>query len=240
MARSPLHNSTFYVMKRAGKAAFRFGMFGEEQPVLVALSGGAAGLVMLRSLAERRRRVPVKTPLVPAFVPDGVHGPPGEVADHLARWCGAFGLELVVASKPEPPSGAWDAVPHRDALLELALKAGAREVALGQTITACAMKVLVDMMVHGEISTLLPVEEVVRPGESTVKFVRPLYLVTSDNVAEVVAAERLPALPAQIPHPQQDVLETLDTFLRSKRGDLMERYKNIVSAPQNVNTEYMA
>jgi len=227
-------------MKRAGKAAFRFGMFADETPVLVALSGGKAGMVMLRALAERSRRVPVKTPLVPAYVPDGVHGPVEEVSRHLAQWCRSLGLELLVAPEQQPSSGAWEAVPHRDILLELAQKAGAREVALGQTITACAMKVLIDMTVHGEITTLTPVDNGAGMQEGAATFVRPLYLVTSDNVAEVVEAESLPLLPAQVPHPQQEVLDTLDTFLRSKRGDLMERYKNIVSAPQNVNTEYMA
>lgn len=240
MAKSPLHNSTFYVMKRAGKAAHKFGMFDAESPVLVALSGGAAGLVMIRALAERRRRVPVKTTLIPAFVPDGVHGPPDEVAGLLKEWCDSFGLDLLVAPEPESPSGAWDAIPHRNALLGLAQEAGAREIAIGQTITACAMKVLVDMMIFGKISALPPVEDIAEPDAGAAAFVRPLCLVTADNVAEVLAAEDLPALPVRIPHPQTGVIEMLDSFLRSKRGDLMERYKNIVGAPENVNTEYMA
>jgi len=242
VGRKRLLDSTFFVSKRAGRAAHEHDMLPDGSTALVALSGGPASLALLRVMHERQGRVPTQVSFIPAHVPDGVFGPGHDVAGMLRTECGRLGLDLVVAHREAPPHSWEDMVPHRDQLLELARRHHAGVVMLGHTILDRALVVLSSLVREGRVRQLLPVEELGAGCEDHapgVKVVRPLSHVTHQAVARMVAEEGLPHLERTLRGPGEELRRELVAFVESRKGSLMEKLRNVTNAPDNIIDEYL-
>ena len=238
MGRRKLADRTFFVVKRVGKALHEHLMLPDGCTALVGLSGGPVSLAMLHALVIRLRRIPITFTLLPVHFPDGVHGDGAEVAVLLRTECEKLGLELVLGEEAPGPGEHFQPVPHRAAFLRLAAEYGAHAVVLGHTMQDRAMAVMLAMLESGRL-TGLPVVEEAKEG-SDCRFVRPLCLLTSEAIMEMVVEEGLPVLIPRVPRPGQAARREIDEFLRSRHGRLIERLRNISNAPDKVIEEYLA
>ena len=232
-------DSLWYVTKRIGKAMFTEEMLGEEAPVLVGLSGGFASMALLKGMVERRKRVPWKHPLVPAFVADIVHGPSEKVEAVLREWCAGLGLELLVDSRLAPVENHWLRVPHGERLAALARCAGAPYVALGHTIVDRAVWLLEAMVNGGEISEI-PTKEAVEVDGRHLTVVRPISLIATQAALDAANEEALPWCSRTVEPPHHELKKLLADFVLSKKGAPLEKLMNVVNAPARINRKYMA
>jgi tRNA(Ile)-lysidine synthase TilS/MesJ len=240
MGSPKMNNSMWYVMKRIGKAIFNEEMLGPEAPVLVGLSGGFASMALLKGLVERRKRVPYKHPVVPAFVYDGVHGPPDEVAEVLKAWCKTMDLDLLVDKQLQPNDNHFDPVPHGWRLAALARQAGAPYIALGHTVVDRAVGILEAMVCEGVVRDAPTRESLITEDGDTYVVVRPVSLITSQAVLDAATDEFLPYRARQVAPPGAELKNLLGDFVINKKGAPLEKLMNVVNAPGRIHGKYMA
>lgn len=240
MAGRKMNNSMWYVMKRIGKAIFNEEMLGPEAPVLVGLSGGFSSMALLKGLVERRKRVPFKHPVVPAFVYDGVHGPPDEVAAVLKAWCKTMDLDLLVDEQVQPDDCHFDPIPHGQRLARLARGTGAPYIALGHTVVDRAVRILEAMVCEGVVRDAPTKESLQTEEGETYAIVRPVSLITSQAVLDAATDEGLPYLTRKVAPPGDELKNLLGDFVISKKGAPLEKLMNVVNAPGRIHGKYMA
>lgn len=209
---------------------------GTVRKLIVAVSGGYASLCLLVALYHRRKKTPVKPELLPVFVPDDVHGPARPVADVLRAACARLEMTLHVCPGPARNEDHWTRVPHAAALSEAALKLDAPVVALGHDIFDRAAWLFSGMVLRGVVDPLHPVE----PSSRSPRFVRPLCGVTSANLQKMAKDEGIPITPRVCAHPDAELHALLEEFLKSKRGNQLEKLRNISNAAYRVNQGYLA
>jgi len=236
LAKNKLTDAAFYVTKRVGRAVHEHGLLPDGCTALVALSGGVGSLGLLRTLVAREERVPTRASFVPCYLPDGRHGQPGQVAQELARCCRQWGLELVVG--PEPAAPFLPALPYRPELTAVATERGASVIVLGQTMRERALALLLDMVREGRLGGL-PVKEEVDGPAGPLLVVRPLCHVTPQAMEELARADGLPVLPLLAEPPDGALNALLDRYIEDRQGRLIEAWRNITSAPDHIEDEYL-
>ena len=147
-----ISDSVFFVMKRAGRAAFDHGMLGEGTRALVAVSGGASSTAVLKCMHARMPRTPIRYELFPVHVMDGLHGDESLVVEQLKKDCDGLGLTLrTLAGAAEDGLGSF---PHRQALLEVARELQCGTVLLGHHLLDGALVVWSGMVRRRRIEAL--------------------------------------------------------------------------------------
>ena len=236
MGKKKLLDETYFVTKRVGRAVHEAAMLPDGCTALVAVSGGPCSLALLQALLARERRVPTTAHFVAGYVPDGVHGDDRQTIEALTRICDGWRIPLHVASACSDPDVHFKATPHQTELLKIAGQVGASVIALGQTMDDRALLVLLSVVRSG----LLDEVPVVDRHSSGVTFVRPLCHLTQEAVLNMARAEGFDYRLAIVEHADRAVHELLLAHLGKKRGQLIEKLRNLSISPENVNPDYLA
>jgi len=255
VGKKKLLNSTFFVIKRIGRAASRFEMLRGGSVAVVGLSGGYASMALLSGLVERQKRIPFDATFIPVHVPDRVYGPAEVVVPRLTGLCDRLGLKLVVARGEHSSDSHFAPVPHRRALLETVRDRSATSLVLGHTLADRARSAMVAMTLHGSPDILQRREMLdlagsgdcdphapgPKPDASTaIETVRPLCLLVDEPVRKMAEEEALPFLEPAVAHPNAALIAEIDRFIASRKGPLTEMMANICNAPGNLQRNYMA
>jgi tRNA 2-thiocytidine biosynthesis protein TtcA len=207
-----------YLNRKVAKADRTFGLIGEGDHVLAAVSGGKDSLIMLETLARRRAWREERYRLSACFVESGLCPPECEYATVLTAHCAKLGVPLSVVrseptddpepagapesagvaprSRPEATGSAKQPSPcflcswrRRKALFTTSAELGCNIVALGHHKDDLAQTLLLNLLWQGRHETMPP-RRPMFGGRLAV--VRPLALVPE---AEIARAARLGALP---------------------------------------------
>lgn len=231
-----ISDKVFFVMKRAGKAAYDHVMLRDQGRALVALSGGAASSALLNVMYTRIPRTPIQYELVPVHVTDGMHGPEEKVVPRLEVDCASLGLHLEVAAPGEGPGSA--AFPHEAVLLSTAARLGCQTILLGHDLTDAALTVWAGMVKRRSLDVLHWAEE--REVEGQVLLVgRPLLDLLPEPLLELAESENLSRFPRCQPRPDEELLPLLREYAQSKGANETEKLRNLRQAPGNVKDEYL-
>lgn len=240
MGRKKFADSSFFVMRRMGKAAMRFGMLEDGAAALVALSGGHASMAMLLGLVRRQRRIPTTVTFKAVHVPDGVHGPTPEVVGDLTALCERLAVELIVTAEDQPSRNHFQAIPHAEVLLDQMARLNTTSLVLGHTIEDRAISTLLAMTRDGEPQILPRKENVVLTDGREIEVVRPMCLAAGEPVARMAADEGLDYNKPVIEHPDTHAIREIRSFIGSRNSPITEMLSNICNAPANLHKEYMA
>lgn len=238
MGRSGLPDSTYFVTKRMGRAAYAEKMLRDGEGILVPLAGGFSSLAMLRALVERNRRLPIRNHFHPVHVEDGVYGPAKDVIPFLERSCAEQGLSLTVLRPDSPPMDRFEAFPHRQMLLHAARGLHCPVVALGQTAQDLALWLLSTMGTRGTMDRMKSLETVMS-GNAEVRVIRPLWLLTLEQIMAMVKDEGMVVREPVLERPDAEFRRLCLEFLSDKKVDLVEQLRNIALAPDRVAEEYL-
>ena len=236
MGKRKFSNETFYVAKRIGKAGHEYEMIRDKDRVMVALSGGVTSRILLEALSVRLRRIPISYELFPVHVPDGVFGDREEVAADLSAFCKELELPLTILESASPDEHYRD-IPHAELLKQAALRQKVHVVALGHDAFDIAAWVLSSMGRRGVLDVLHPA--ILLEGWGGAKVVRPLSFLTPDHIQAMADIEEIRAPKRLIPHPNADFRQVCDTFLRKKRGPLIEQLRNVAISATTIRTDYL-
>ncbi len=245
-SRSSATELTEQLCRLAGRAIAEYGLIGENDRILMGVSGGKDSFVLARVLLELQKRSPVKFELHsvtfdPQF--DNFN------ADATAAYCEKLGLvhhrltlpvaEIIAEKKWEKAPCVLCSRLRRGMLYTLAEKIKCNKLALGQHLDDIAISFLMSLCRGQGLTTMPPLAETAREN---ISIIRPLAFAPESLISD--AAEQL-----DIPHNTgkcryHALLEDGDRmFFRRIMAELEERIpdirSNILHSLQNVNVKYL-
>ena len=227
------------VNRLVGKAIHRYGLLGDGDRILMAVSGGADSLLALWFLDRWRAKAPIHFDVLPVYLDMGFEGGATPVLTRYFRQQGySFHVEETdygtLAHSPfnrgKSPCflcSMW----RRKRLFELADRYGCNKVAMGHNQDDMIETFFLNMFYSGEMSTMMPRQEMFR-GLLTI--IRPMILVSKERIRKLAERLELPVVDNPCPSSgssrRQSVREFLDTFYRTNRavrGNLMHALSSI-------------
>ncbi len=185
----------------AGRICQKYGLIGDGDTILAAVSGGKDSLVMTKFLADLRRRAPVKYRL------GAVHLGPGRDGA-LGPWLAGLGLDFIhwepapavpelEGYRPGQPGPCFNCARlRRNRLFEVARQYGAGRLALGHHLDDAQETLLMNMFFSGRLEGLTPAQKLFS-GRLTI--IRPLFLVPETLIRRLAAGWALPVLKSACP-----------------------------------------
>jgi len=229
--------------RHVGRGINRFDMIGPGDTVLIGVSGGKDSLAMSLALVERRAWVPVNYALHAMQVEwreypmtDGEKAAIDAFYDSLA-----IPFHRVQASIA-PPSfrkkfSCYTCSRNRKRILfGEAERLGARKIALGHHMDDIARTTMMNLLFHGEVATMMPVQKFFG---GLISIIRPLCEVRESEVARLAARLRLPAAPNRCPNSDSNQRRLMKEILSMASHVNKHAVSNVYGAPWRINTDYL-
>jgi len=226
-----------------GRGISRFAMIGPGDRVLIGVSGGKDSLALSLALVERKKWVPVDYELFAVQVEwreypleEAEKRSLDEFFDRLA-----IPLRRVRASINPPSFGGkfscYTCSRNRKRILfGEAERVGATRIALGHHMDDIARTTLMNLLFHGEFSTMMPVQSFFN---GAVKIIRPLCEVRESEVKRVAARLALPAVPSRCPNAERNRRLIMRDILRQVSRIDRNAATNLYKAAWRINTQYL-
>lgn len=217
-----------------GAAIHRYSLIEDGDIILAGVSGGKDSLLMLRFLADLKKRAPV------SFKLGAVHL--GNGAGNLKPWFKTMALDFYeflpapyiaeldnyVAGGPSPCFSCSRV--RRNALFEMAGKCGATSLALGHHLDDARETFLLNVFFSGNIDGLLPRQDLF---EGRLKLIRPLFLVPENLIRKMAEAWQLPVMSSGCPadgHTTRQEMKNLIAALARKNPKVTGNLTAVVEA----------
>ncbi len=229
--------------RHVGRGINRFDMIGPGEKVLIGVSGGKDSLAMSLALVERRKWVPVEYELCAVQVEWREY--PMTDAEKLAidSFYDRLGIPFRrVQAGIAPPTfrkkfSCYTCSRNRKRILfEEAARAGAAKIALGHHMDDMARTTLMNLLFHGEVATMMPVQ---RFFGGTVSLIRPLCEVRESEVARLAARLNLPTAPNRCPNADKNQRLLMKEILRMASHVNRHAVSNVYGAPWRINVDYL-
>ena len=230
------------IEKNAGRAINAYSLIKENDRVAVALSGGKDSLVMLETLANRRRRLPVNYDVIAVHVHVRNIGYETDL-DFLKKFCDTLNVELYVIeteadlerdkNKSICFKCSWL---RRKELFDFVKNEKCNKLAFGHHRDDAIETLLMNMISNSSISSMPPSLPMFG-GEFDL--IRPLILLGEDEIREYAVLKKYPPQVKLCPH--GDDTRRADAkrlILEMEKIDKNAR-QNIFSAMSNIHGEYL-
>jgi tRNA 2-thiocytidine biosynthesis protein TtcA len=226
-----------------GRGIARFDMICPGDKVLIGVSGGKDSLAMSCALVERRKWVPVEYELCAVQVewreyPMTV-AEKGAIDDFYRRLGIPFRrIEAGIAPRTfKKRFSCYTCSRNRKRILfEEAARLGAGKIALGHHMDDIARTTMMNLLFHGEVATMMPVQ---RFFGGQVSVIRPLCEVREAEVSRVAQRLRLPTAPNRCPNSDRNQRVLMKELLRMASRVNRHAVSNVYGAPWRINSEYL-
>ena len=230
------------VLKKVGKAINSYGLAGEGDRIAVGFSGGKDSMVLLETLASRRRRLPISYEVMAVHVKveQADYALDREGAERFCRDLGVPFHYFTVNIDLAPERGDTPCFPcayhRRRALFDFMRERRCTRLALGHHMDDAIETLLLNMVFQGNISTMPPKLSMFG-GEFDI--IRPLTLLTGEEVERYAALRGLAPLATKCSLGE----DTRRHDMRRIIGELAElsgtARHNLFAAMGNIRKEYL-
>ena len=219
----------------AGRGIHQYNLIKDGDSILAAVSGGKDSLVMVKFLAELRKRAPVKFGLGVVHLGIGENEPMGP-------WLQGLGLDFI-HYEPAPevpelaeyqrggPSPCFSCSRlRRNRLFELSRHHGCGSLALGHHLDDAAETLLMNTFFSGYLGGLAPQVELF---EGRLTLIRPLFLVPESLVVTLAQGWGLPIIPSDCPadgHTTRQEMKDLIAALSRRHPDVPGNLRAVVES----------
>jgi len=235
-------NKIHPVEKRVGLAVNRYSLVKGGDNVLIALSGGKDSLVMLETLARRRRRLPVIYDVTAAHVHIKNIGYSVD-RDYLADFCEKLSVPLHVIETEadlEPAEGksvcfvcSWL---RRKKLFDLCENLGCNILALGHHMDDAVETLIMNMMFNGTMSSIPPSLNLFDGG---LRAIRPLILLEEKEIVEYSRLRKFPPMLKDCPHSKESKRADAKKIIHAMTEVEKDALQNIYRSMSNIHGEYL-
>ena len=226
-----------------GRGIARFDMIGPGDLVLIGVSGGKDSLAMSLALAERRRWVPVHYELAAVQVEWREYPMTDAEKATIEGFYRDLGIpferiraDIAPASFRRKFSCYTCSRNRKRILFDHAARLGARKIALGHHMDDIAATTLMNLLFHGEVATMMPVQ---RFFGGTLSIIRPLCEVRESEVARVAARLGLPSAPNRCPNSTLNRRVLMKELLRQAERVNRHAVSNVYGAPWRIRRDYL-
>ena len=229
--------------RHVGRGINRFDMIRSGDRVLIGVSGGKDSLALSLALVERRRWVPVDYELFAAQVEWREYPMTDAEKQAIDQFYEGLGIPFRrIPAQIAPPTfkkkfSCYTCARNRKRILfNEAERVGARTIALGHHMDDIARTTLMNMFFHGELSTMMPVQQFFG---GKISIIRPLCELRETEVSRLAARLCLPSAPNRCPNAETNRRTLMKEILRQASHVDRHAVSNVYRAPWRINTEYL-
>lgn len=229
--------------RHAGRGINRFDMIGPGDRVLIGVSGGKDSLALSLALQERRKWVPIDYELFAVQVEWREYPMTDEEKAAIDAFYARIGIPYHrIQAQIAPPTftrkfSCYTCARNRKRILfDEAERIGARKIALGHHMDDIAHTTLMNMFFHGELSTMMPVQQFFG---GRLSIIRPLCEVREAEVARLAARLGLPSVPNRCPRVDKNRRLLMKEILRQASHVDRHAVSNVYGAAWKINFEYL-
>lgn len=240
----PVKGNIYKALNRAvGKALHRYQMIGDEDRIVVGVSGGADSLTLMQVLLERQTRIPIQYELHAVYLDPGFEG---SFAEPLEVYCKRRGFALRVeytdhgvlghsSENRENPCFLCSRL-RRKRLFEIAAELGCNKLALGHNKDDIIETLFLNICYAGEISTMLPAQTFFQQGFTVI---RPLAFVDEDLIRRFARNQCFPEFINPCPTAATSKRREIKMLLKQLYRSNKKVKGNIFRSMSHVKTEYL-
>ncbi len=230
------------IEREVGKCINRYKLVQENDRILVGLSGGKDSLVLLETLACRRRRIPVYYHIIAAYVHIKGIGYESDTV-FLESFCRDLAVPFKVVevetdlifSQDKPPCFLCSSQ-RRKKLFDLAAEENCNKVALGHHMDDAVETLLMNMIFSGSISSMPPALELFS-GE--ISLIRPLLLLGEDKISEYAGIRNFPEQRKTCPWSDESKRTKVKSLIAEIKKWDKNGLSNIFNSMSNIHGEYL-
>jgi tRNA 2-thiocytidine biosynthesis protein TtcA len=229
--------------RHVGRGINRFDMIAPGDKVLIGVSGGKDSLAMSLALVERRKWVSVEYELHAVQVEWREYPLSDEEKTAIDDFYGALEVPFRrIQAGIAPVSfkrkfSCYTCSRNRKRILfDEAARIGARKIALGHHMDDIARTTMMNLLFHGEVATMMPVQ---RFFGGQVSIIRPLCEVRESEVSRVASRLHLPAAPNRCPNSDTNQRRLMKEILRMASHVNRHAVSNVYGAPWRINADYL-
>ncbi|MGC8862332.1 MAG: ATP-binding protein [Armatimonadota bacterium] len=231
--RTEAERCEFYLSKKVDRAIREFGMIGQGDRILLAVSGGKDSLGLVRLLSYGLVHSPAKYDLMAAHVRGDARGAVTDVPRGLVDWIRGEGIDLHVRdiiipeNEPLPMNCERCSRNRRRTLFEVARELGCNKVALGHNLEDFAYTALMNLLLFGRLETMA-FSRSYFGGLFTV--IRPLAYLREHELTALAKAGEFPLVESTCPMASASRRQAARRVMHAVSGEFRHAAMNIVRA----------
>ena len=230
------------IIKKVGRAINEYGLVGEGDRCLVAMSGGKDSQVLLETFSMRRKNLPVSYDVYAVHV--DVRPVPYE-ADraYLESFCSGLGVDIIFRGVDIDTAGknpgdicflcSWH---RRKVLFDMMKELRCNKLVFGHHMDDILETLFMNMAYQGSISTMPPRLSMFS-GEFDI--IRPLTLLTKEEILEYVRIRGFPDQKKECPYSDSTGRGEAGKFIAEFTSRNKDAKQTIFNAMSNIKPEYL-
>lgn len=229
------------IEKEVGKCINRYSLVQGDDRILVGLSGGKDSLVLLETLARRRRRLPVDYHITAAYIHLNGIGYESDT-EFLEKFCNELDVSFRVIESDEDLFSqdksicflcSWH---RRKKLFDLAEEEQCGKIALGHHMDDAVETLLMNMIFSGTMSSLPPELEIF---SGNIKIIRPLLMLAEEKIAEYAKIRNFPAEKKTCPYSGESQRSKMKHLIEEMKKNHKNALTSIYNSMSNIHKEYL-
>ncbi len=233
---SSIDNFSFRVIKKVGLAINRYNMIGENDRIIVAVSGGKDSLTLLKSLVLRRLWVPMKYEVVAVNVQSDMHCSGCVHRETLSRLFEEMKIEYHfeeieilkrLKEKGERLNCFFCSWNRRKALFLATRKYNCNKIAMGHHMDDVIHTILMNLIVHGKREGMEPKVSFFN-GEF--ELIRPLFFVREAETRRFAELNNLPHHLCRCPESKRNIRVEMRRLVEEMNKVNNKAYLNIFAS----------
>ena len=233
---------TASIEREVGKCINRYSLVQENDRILVGLSGGKDSLVLLETLARRRRRLPVDYYVAAAYIHLRGVGYESDI-DFLESFCNELNVPFKVIDVETDLKGTEDksicflcSWHRRKQLFDLAEEENCNKIALGHHMDDAAETLLMNMFFSGSMSSMPPELELFK---GKIKLIRPLIMLSEEKITEYAKIRNFPAQKKICPYSGGSQRAKMKSLIEEIKKTEKNAASNIFNSMSNIHRQYL-
>jgi tRNA(Ile)-lysidine synthetase-like protein len=228
--------------RKVGKTIFDYNLIENKDRVLVGLSGGKDSMILLETLADRKKHLPVSFDLFAIHVMATNVGYTTDT-DYLVDFCKELNVTLFLEKisvdferKPEKPACFICSWERRKKIFEKSKELNCNKIALGHHNDDAIETMLMNMIYHGSYSSLPQKFEMF---EGRVSLIRPLLMIPEKDLIFYAALRNFKAHEKSCPYEdvtRRNDMRNLLEFIEKLNKDAR---KNLFRAMDKIHWNYL-
>lgn len=228
------------VRHKIGKTISTYNLIEEGDTVLVGLSGGKDSLILLETLSERRKYVPISYKLVAVHV-NVLNIPYTVDRNYLESFCEKLNVEFIYKdAEYEHKEGkshcffcSWT---RRKIFFELSKEMNIGKVATGHHLDDALETLFMNMVYHGSICSL-PASFTMFDGR--LQFIRPMIEIPESLLVEYASIQNFPKLKSVCPYDNSTKRKKMRSFIEQLQLENPQSRQNLFNSMSKIIPEYL-
>jgi len=230
-------------VKHVGRGINRFSMIGNNDGILIGVSGGKDSLALSMALKLREKRVPIHYRLYAVQIEWKEFPFTEEEKESIGLFFRELDIPFYrVKAHVFPPSFKHEfncylcSRNRKRILFDEAVKLGIKKVALGHHLDDIIETTLLNIFFRGEVSTMMPVMSFFG---GKMEIIRPMCEVHEREISRVADIAGLPVVPIRCPKKGITLRNNIKEIIKQVSHLNKNVKENIYRAPWHIKKEYL-